>query len=110
MISADAVAPVLAALSINALSKIVVGWVGGGRAFALRLIPGLILVIAARGPAHLDLPIAEAGFHQTTACLLLRDRAVCPMHECKHLFPSKLPILVAVHCLEDPFVRDLKLR
>lgn len=45
--SADAVAPVLAALSTNTLSKIVVGWVSGGRSFALRLIPGLILVIAA---------------------------------------------------------------
>jgi len=43
----DAVAPVLAALSTNTLSKIVVGWVSGGRSFALRLIPGLVLVIAA---------------------------------------------------------------
>nr|WP_271597798.1 DUF4010 domain-containing protein [Bradyrhizobium sp. CCBAU 45384] len=45
--SSDAVAPVLAALSTNTLSKIVVGWVSGGRSFALRLIPGLVLVIAA---------------------------------------------------------------
>jgi uncharacterized membrane protein (DUF4010 family) len=45
--SADAVAPVLAALSTNTLSKIVVGWISGGRSFALRLIPGLIVVIAA---------------------------------------------------------------
>jgi uncharacterized membrane protein (DUF4010 family) len=45
--SADAIAPVLAALSTNTLSKIVIGWVSGGRSFALRLIPGLILVIAA---------------------------------------------------------------
>lgn len=44
---ADAVAPVLAALSTNTLSKVVMGWVSGGRSFALRLIPGLILVIAA---------------------------------------------------------------
>jgi uncharacterized membrane protein (DUF4010 family) len=44
---ADAVAPVLAALSTNTLSKIVVGWISGGSSFALRLIPGLILVIAA---------------------------------------------------------------
>jgi len=43
----DAVAPVLAALSTNTLSKIVVGWVSGGRSFALRLMPGLILVVAA---------------------------------------------------------------
>jgi len=45
--SADAVAPVLAALSTNTLSKIVVGWISGGRSFALRLIPGLVLVIVA---------------------------------------------------------------
>lgn len=45
--SADAVAPVLAALSTNTVSKIIVGWVSGGRSFALRLIPGLVLVIAA---------------------------------------------------------------
>lgn len=45
--SADVVAPVLAALSTNTLSKIIVGWISGSRSFALRLIPGLILVIAA---------------------------------------------------------------
>jgi uncharacterized membrane protein (DUF4010 family) len=45
--SAEAVAPVLAALSTNTLSKIVVGWLSGGRSFAVRLIPGLILVVAA---------------------------------------------------------------
>ncbi|WP_128926417.1 MgtC/SapB family protein [Bradyrhizobium guangxiense] len=45
--SADTVAPILAALSTNTVSKIVVGWVSGGRSFALRLMPGLILVIAA---------------------------------------------------------------
>jgi uncharacterized membrane protein (DUF4010 family) len=44
---AETVVPVLAALSTNTLSKIVVGWISGGRSFALRLIPGLILVITA---------------------------------------------------------------
>ena len=44
---ADAIAPVLAALSTNTFSKVVVGWISGGRSFALRLIPGLILVIVA---------------------------------------------------------------
>lgn len=43
----DAVVPVLAALSTNTISKIVVAWTSGGRAFALRLMPGLVLVIAA---------------------------------------------------------------
>ncbi|EFI49973.1 conserved hypothetical protein [Afipia sp. 1NLS2] len=45
--SADVVAPVLAALSTNTLSKIIVGWISGGRFFALRLTPGLILVVVA---------------------------------------------------------------
>ncbi len=45
--SADAVVPVLTALSTNTVSKIIVAWTAGGRVFALRLIPGLILVIAA---------------------------------------------------------------
>ncbi|WP_316192053.1 MULTISPECIES: MgtC/SapB family protein [unclassified Bradyrhizobium] len=45
--AADAVAPVLAALSANTISKIVVAWTSGGSSFALRLVPGLVLVIAA---------------------------------------------------------------
>ena len=43
----DAVSPILAALSTNTVSKIIVAWTAGGRAFALRLIPGLLLVISA---------------------------------------------------------------
>ena len=43
----DAVIPVLAALSTNTVSKIFVAWTSGGRGFALRLIPGLILVMVA---------------------------------------------------------------
>lgn len=42
-----AVIPILAALTTNTISKIVVAWISGGRAFALRLTPGLVLVIAA---------------------------------------------------------------
>ena len=34
-------------MSANTVSKAVVAWVSGGRAYALRLIPGLLLVIAA---------------------------------------------------------------
>jgi uncharacterized membrane protein (DUF4010 family) len=45
--AADAVVPILMALSANTISKIVVAWISGGRAFALRLVPGLLLVIAA---------------------------------------------------------------
>lgn len=43
---ADALIPVLAGLSANTLSKLVFAWVSGGRAFALRVTPGLILVAA----------------------------------------------------------------
>jgi uncharacterized membrane protein (DUF4010 family) len=43
----DAVLPVLAALTANTISKIVVAGISGGPAFALRLTPGLLLVIAA---------------------------------------------------------------
>ncbi|MGB6396355.1 MAG: DUF4010 domain-containing protein [Bradyrhizobium sp.] len=44
---ADAVSPILAALSTNTVSKIIVAWTAGGRSFALRLIPGLFLIISA---------------------------------------------------------------
>lgn len=47
MTAADAVFPVLAGLSTNTVSKIVFAWSSGSRSFALRLIPGLILVALA---------------------------------------------------------------
>ena len=47
MTAADAVFPVLAALTTNTVSKIVFAWSSGSRAFALRLIPGLVLVAVA---------------------------------------------------------------
>jgi len=43
----DAISPILAALSTNTISKIVVAWTAGGRPFAARLTPGLIFVISA---------------------------------------------------------------
>jgi uncharacterized membrane protein (DUF4010 family) len=42
---ADAVVPILAALSTNTISKIVVASTSGSRAFAFRVVPGLILLI-----------------------------------------------------------------
>jgi len=42
-----AVLPILAALSSNTVSKIVFATTAGGRAFALRVVPGLLLVILA---------------------------------------------------------------
>jgi uncharacterized membrane protein (DUF4010 family) len=47
MSPADAISPILAALSTNTVSKIIVAWTSGGQSYALRLIPGLILVISA---------------------------------------------------------------
>ena len=47
MTAADAVFPVLAALTTNTISKMVFAWSSGSQSFALRLIPGLILVAGA---------------------------------------------------------------
>ncbi|MGZ5875513.1 MAG: MgtC/SapB family protein [Bradyrhizobium sp.] len=47
MNAADAISPILAALSTNTISKIIVALTSGGRSYALRLIPGLLLVISA---------------------------------------------------------------
>jgi uncharacterized membrane protein (DUF4010 family) len=47
MTAADAMLPILAALSTNTISKIVFAWSSGSRTFAWRLIPGLILVAGA---------------------------------------------------------------
>jgi uncharacterized membrane protein (DUF4010 family) len=47
MSAADAVLPILAGLSTNTVSKIAFAWSSGSRSFTLRLIPGLILVVAA---------------------------------------------------------------
>ena len=43
----DTVLPILIALSTNTLSKIVLALASGGPAFALRVVPGLVIVIAA---------------------------------------------------------------
>jgi uncharacterized membrane protein (DUF4010 family) len=47
MSAADAVFPILAGLSTNTISKMVLAGVSGGRSFALRVIPGLIVVALA---------------------------------------------------------------
>ena len=47
MSAADAVIPILAGLSTNTISKMFLAGVSGGRAFALRVIPGLIVVALA---------------------------------------------------------------
>lgn len=45
--AASAVVPILAALTTNTLTKMVFAVTGGGTAFAVRVVPGLILVLAA---------------------------------------------------------------
>ncbi len=45
--AADAVLPILTGLSTNTISKLVVAGTSGGRSFAVRVIPGLILVVLA---------------------------------------------------------------
>jgi uncharacterized membrane protein (DUF4010 family) len=47
MTAADAVLPILAGLSTNTISKPVLAGTSGGRSFAVRVIPGLILVVLA---------------------------------------------------------------
>jgi uncharacterized membrane protein (DUF4010 family) len=47
MTAADAVLPILAGLSTNTVSKLVLAGTSGGRSFAVRVIPGLILVVLA---------------------------------------------------------------
>jgi len=47
MNAVDAVVPILAGLSTNTLSKMLLTCTSGGRSFALRVIPGLILVALA---------------------------------------------------------------
>jgi uncharacterized membrane protein (DUF4010 family) len=42
-----AVLPILCGLSTNTVSKCVVAWLSGGSAFALRVLPGLLLTMAA---------------------------------------------------------------
>jgi uncharacterized membrane protein (DUF4010 family) len=47
MTGTDAVFPILAAFTTNTISKIIFAWSSGGRPFAVRLIPGLVLVASA---------------------------------------------------------------
>jgi uncharacterized membrane protein (DUF4010 family) len=53
MAAPDAVAPILAGLTTNTVTKLILAASSGGRAFAVRVIPGLILVVAAAWGAAL---------------------------------------------------------
>ncbi len=49
----EGVFPILAALSTNTITKIVLAITSGGRRFALQVVPGLLLVIASAWVAAL---------------------------------------------------------
>lgn len=58
-----AVIPILAALSTNTVTKIVLAFSGGGRAFALRVAPGLVLVVFCAWAGALLVPSGAAPGH-----------------------------------------------
>jgi hypothetical protein len=58
MSAADAVFPILAGLSTNTISKMFLAGTNGGRSFALRVIPGLIVVVLAAWAGVLDILIS----------------------------------------------------
>ena len=45
MSATDAIFPISVVLSTNTVSKMIVAGISGGRSFALRVIPGLIVVV-----------------------------------------------------------------
>lgn len=47
LVAADAVLPVLLAFTTNSVTKVVIAAVGGDRGFALRVIPGVLMMVAA---------------------------------------------------------------
>ena len=55
---ADAVVPILAGLSTNTISKMFLAGISGGRSFALRVIPGLIVVALAAWAGALSILIS----------------------------------------------------
>jgi uncharacterized membrane protein (DUF4010 family) len=58
MSAADAVFPILAGLSTNTISKMFLAGISGGRSFALRVIPGLIVVALAAWAGALNILIS----------------------------------------------------
>jgi uncharacterized membrane protein (DUF4010 family) len=58
MSAVDAVFPILAGLSTNTASKMIVAGISGGRSFALRVIPGLVIVVLAAWAGALNILIS----------------------------------------------------
>ena len=59
MSAADAVIPILAGLSTNTISKMILALTSGGLSFALRVIPGLILAALAAWVGALVMPASS---------------------------------------------------
>ena len=53
----DAVAPILSAMTANAVSKIAMASWTGSRGFALRIVPGIILSMAASWALAIIMPV-----------------------------------------------------
>ena len=58
MSAVDAVFPILPGLSTNTASKMIVAGISGGRSFALRVIPGLVIVVLAAWAGALNILIS----------------------------------------------------
>ena len=58
MSAVDAVFPILVGLSTNTASKMIVAGISGGRSFALRVIPGLVIVVLAAWAGALNILIS----------------------------------------------------
>ena len=55
MSATEAVFPILPGLSTNTISKMIIAGISGGRSFALRVIPGLIIVVLAAWAGTLNI-------------------------------------------------------
>jgi len=58
MSAVDAVFPILVGLSTNTASKMIVAGISGGRPFALRVIPGLVIVVLAAWAGALNILVS----------------------------------------------------
>ncbi|MGB8563673.1 MAG: hypothetical protein WCD83_09685, partial [Pseudolabrys sp.] len=55
MSATEAVFPILPGFSTNTISKMIIAGISGGRSFALRVIPGLIIVVLAAWAGTLNI-------------------------------------------------------
>ena len=74
MSATEAVFPILPGLSTNTISKMIIAGISGGRSFALRVIPGLIIVVLAAWAG--TLPIALRMSAGATSPLIALSRKI----------------------------------